>query len=246
MSYTKTEWQNNATALSADNMDHIEQGLFDAHQVLDGIMNAIYPVGSIYMSATLSTHQQVEALFGGTWEAWGSGRVPVGVDTTQTEFETVGKSGGDKSHTHSNPATGGSSAANTGGTALSVANLPSHSHSIPQHTHPMEHNHGTGSTAGYDNFVTASGDVGNDSGSALAGSGYTFPRANSSNGFNVRTKTGQSSASATGLGGSGGTGNTGSGTAHSHSMAHTHTVGATDSGSTLQPYITCFMYKRTA
>lgn len=33
---------------------------------------------------------------GTTWTAWGSGRVPVGVDTSQTEFSTVEKTGGDK------------------------------------------------------------------------------------------------------------------------------------------------------
>jgi microcystin-dependent protein len=33
------------------------------------------------------------------WEAWGSGRVPVGVDAAQTEFDTVEKTGGEKTHT---------------------------------------------------------------------------------------------------------------------------------------------------
>lgn len=40
-------------------------------------VNKIYPVGSIYLS-TVSTNPNI--LFGlGTWEAWGAGRVPVGV-----------------------------------------------------------------------------------------------------------------------------------------------------------------------
>lgn len=60
----------------------------------------IYPVGSIYMSATMSTAAQVEAAFGGTWQAWGQGRVPVGVDATQTEFNTVSKTGGIKETGH--------------------------------------------------------------------------------------------------------------------------------------------------
>lgn len=42
-------------------------------------INAVYPVGSIYLS-TVSTNPNV--LFGvGTWEAWGQGRVPIGVGT---------------------------------------------------------------------------------------------------------------------------------------------------------------------
>lgn len=67
------------------------------------ILSRIYPVGSIYMSATLSTAAQVNAALGGTWVAWGSGRVPVGVDSSQTEFDTVEETGGSKymqDHTH--------------------------------------------------------------------------------------------------------------------------------------------------
>ena len=63
------------------------------------ILSRIYPVGSIYMSATLSTAAQVNATLGGTWVAWGAGRVPVGVDTTQTEFDVVEETGGEKTHT---------------------------------------------------------------------------------------------------------------------------------------------------
>lgn len=63
------------------------------------IIDQVYPVGSIFMSATFSDATQVQNALGGTWEAWGAGRVPVGVDTTQTEFNTVGKTGGEKTHT---------------------------------------------------------------------------------------------------------------------------------------------------
>lgn len=70
------------------------------HIVRGTITDLIYPVGSIYISATLSTPEQVTAQLGGTWIAWGAGRVPVGVDTTQTEFDTVEETGGNKTHTH--------------------------------------------------------------------------------------------------------------------------------------------------
>lgn len=65
------------------------------------IFDLIYPIGSIYMSVN---NTNPGTLFGGTWVAWGSGRVPVGVDTTQTEFNTVEATGGSmylQSHTHS-------------------------------------------------------------------------------------------------------------------------------------------------
>lgn len=56
-------------------------------------VDLIYPIGSIYMSVN-STNPST--YFGGTWVSWGAGRVPVGVDTTQTEFDTVEKTGGSK------------------------------------------------------------------------------------------------------------------------------------------------------
>lgn len=73
----------------------------------DGTWKALasifYPVGSIYMSATLSTAAQVEAAIGGTWVAWGAGRVPVGVDTSDADFDTAEETGGSKylqQHSH--------------------------------------------------------------------------------------------------------------------------------------------------
>jgi len=70
------------------------------------IFDMIYPVSSIFMSATHSSPQMVQAAFGGEWEAWGSGRVPVGVDSSDKEkdFDKVEKHGGSKhnvaKHTH--------------------------------------------------------------------------------------------------------------------------------------------------
>lgn len=76
------------------------------------VVNVIYPVGSIYMSATMRTVAEVEATLGGTWVKWGAGRVPVGVDTTQTEFNTVEETGGEKTHT------------------LTIGEMPSHNHTL--------------------------------------------------------------------------------------------------------------------
>ena len=57
------------------------------------LIDMFYPVGSIYMS-TSSTNPS--DFMGGTWVAWGSGRVPVGVDTNDTDFNTPNKTGGEK------------------------------------------------------------------------------------------------------------------------------------------------------
>lgn len=60
------------------------------------LLDFIYPIGSIYMSVS-STNP--ELLIGGEWVSWGAGRVPVGVDTTDTDFNVVEKTGGEKKHT---------------------------------------------------------------------------------------------------------------------------------------------------
>lgn len=64
------------------------------------LLDVIYPIGSIFMSVK---NTNPGSILGGTWERWGNGRVPVGVDTTQTEFNTVEKQGGSKylqNHNH--------------------------------------------------------------------------------------------------------------------------------------------------
>lgn len=64
------------------------------------LLNLIYPVGSIYMS---TTNTNPGSTLGGTWVAWGSGKVPVGIDLTDTDFDTIGKTGGSKyteKHSH--------------------------------------------------------------------------------------------------------------------------------------------------
>lgn len=89
----------------ADNLTTEASGtsVMDAHQgkilkgLLDDIWKTIYPVGSIYMSVN---NTDPGTLFGGTWEAWGTGRVPVGVDSGDSDFSTSEKIGGEKTNTH--------------------------------------------------------------------------------------------------------------------------------------------------
>ena len=73
------------------------------------IFLAAHPVGSLF-ETTVSTNPGT--LYGGTWAAWGGGRTPVGVNTADTSFNTVEKTGGEKAHT------------------LTVGETPSHSHLI--------------------------------------------------------------------------------------------------------------------
>ena len=56
-------------------------------------------VGQVIMSTTLDTAAKVQAIYGGTWERWGAGKVPVGVDPNDTDFNAPNKSGGAKTVT---------------------------------------------------------------------------------------------------------------------------------------------------
>ena len=66
-------------------------------------LQAVYPVGSIYISSTVTNPATT---FGfGTWAAFGAGKVLVGQDTGDTAFDTLEETGGSKdaivvSHTH--------------------------------------------------------------------------------------------------------------------------------------------------
>lgn len=68
-----------------------------------------YPVGAVYISVVATSPA---TLFGGTWAAFGAGRVLVGFDAGQTEFDTVEETGGSKTHT------------------LTTAEIPSHTHTF--------------------------------------------------------------------------------------------------------------------
>ena len=70
---------------------------------------AMYPVGSIYTNASDNTNPGTLLGFG-TWVAFGAGRVPVGIDAGQSEFDTAEETGGEKTHT------------------LTAAEMPSHTH----------------------------------------------------------------------------------------------------------------------
>lgn len=94
------------------------------------IFSLIYPVGSIYMSANSTNPKN---LFGGTWVAWGSGRVPVGINTSDDDFKTVEKTGGEKTHT------------------LSLAEMP-------RHTHDFTYNNSN--TCGFSSYAHGTNDYG--------------------------------------------------------------------------------------
>lgn len=164
---------------------------------IQSLTSAIYPVGSIYMSVK-STNPST--YFGGTWVAWGSGRVPVGINTSDTNFSTVEKTGGASTVT------------------LTTSQMPSHTHTFTGssattdskggHTHTLNFTKTEWSGSSSSRVVVDSKDY-----TALTNS------KTASAGAHTHTLTAKGSNASTGGGGS-----------------HTN----------LQPYIVCYMWKRTA
>jgi hypothetical protein len=86
-------------------------------------LQALHPVGSVYINATNSTNPGTLLGFG-TWSAFGAGRVPVGFNAADPLFDTAEETGGSKnaivvSHTH---------------TATSTVTDPGHAHTFTSGT----------------------------------------------------------------------------------------------------------------
>jgi microcystin-dependent protein len=93
-----------ATATAGTNTNQVATTAF-----VTAAFQAMYPVGSIYTNAEVSTNPATLLGFG-TWEAYAEGRVPVGKASSGT-FNTLNATGGAETHT------------------LSVAEMPAHTHS---------------------------------------------------------------------------------------------------------------------
>ena len=154
---------------------------------LTAAIQALYPVGSVYMNATNNTNPAT--LFGfGTWVAFGAGRVPVGFDSSNNLFNT---------------------AEETGGSYDAVL---------------VEHTHTVGTDSSLDGSFDTETSAYNGSGSFTTDSGVVDDRAAANNEGSVKH-------SVT-LDGS-----------HSHTLT---TEGESGTNANVQPYITVYMWKRTA
>ena len=69
-----------------------------------------YPVGSIFTSVVATNPATLLGV--GTWAVFGAGKVMVGIDASDTDFDTVLETGGAKTHT------------------LSIAEMPAHTHNV--------------------------------------------------------------------------------------------------------------------
>jgi len=87
----------------------------------DALNAAAYPVGAIFTTtvAYADSAAVVAAIGGTTWVAFGAGKVLVGLDSGDTDFDTSEETGGAKTV----------SASTTGSHTLTIAEMPAHTHS---------------------------------------------------------------------------------------------------------------------
>ena len=95
--------------LTANNMSVSNLSLGNVTAIMQAFLTAVYPVGSLYYNGTNSSNPNTILGFR-TWEAYAKGRVLVGVNPTDSDFDDVGAMGGEKAHT------------------LTIDEMPSHTH----------------------------------------------------------------------------------------------------------------------
>jgi hypothetical protein len=99
-----------------------------------------FPVGSVFISVVAT--DPATLLGYGTWSAFGAGRMLVGLDSNDTDFDTVEETGGAKTVT------------------LTESEIPSHTHSVtdPGHTHlTQRYPTATGGSSGFTIDTSMSG-----------------------------------------------------------------------------------------
>ena len=233
-------YKDNSNLLADNVQDAIDGTCTKFESKVDNFLDKIYPVGSIYITTTLSTTEQVKEALGGEWAVYGDGR---------TLLSSSGKS----------EQTGG---ANT--VTLTTDNLPSHSHSftpagsvastfkgtaVTSGTQSANHTHTFSGTTSSNGAHTHTMGVAYDGDYAARGGGigsvWPSPVATTSSaGAHTHTFSGTTSANSAN---------------HTHSVTAAGTVTSTFTGtasntgstgggksfSVQDAYITVYMYKRT-
>lgn len=230
-------------------------------------LQALHPVGSVYINATNGTNPA--SLLGfGTWVSFGAGRVPVGFNAGDSRFDTPEETGGSydavlPSHTHT---WSGSSSGSVGSTDLSHTHGFSASTTTGGQSNDHSHNFsGTTGSAGTHAHTTNFGYsqdhdyFGNNVSSfTYNGGGVTqnpYPYNSESAGAHSHSFSGGTSGATVGhthaVSVSGTTGGASVGMNHNHSISvstsgSNSTEGVSATGGNIQPYITVYMWKRTA
>lgn len=154
MAYTPTIWEESSTPLGPTNMNKIERGIKDAHDMLEptalslALLDIFHPVG-MYIETSDTTFNPNTA-WGGTWELEAEGLVHVSSGTNYP-VSNKAKDGGEKEVTLTAAQSGRPEA------SVNTSSAPNHSHAI-----------GDGTWA----FSTYKGSRSSETVGPIAGSGY--------------------------------------------------------------------------
>jgi hypothetical protein len=81
------------TAINATNLNLMQNNIENA---IDSIANLICPVGKVEVFFDNQDHSNY---LGFTWQRTSIGKFPIGIDSNDTDFDTIGETGGEKTHT---------------------------------------------------------------------------------------------------------------------------------------------------
>ena len=234
---TITSATTGTTQAASDNSTKLATTAF-----VQAIKAALHPVGSVYINATNATNPATLLGFG-TWAAFGAGRVPVGFNAADPLFDTAEETGGSKdaivvSHTHTGT-TGNQSndhahgfSATTGGQSANhthsgtTAGAGAHEHSV-YHVEAGTATSSLGVHALGGNRVENSGTIAKTTGIGDHAHNFSTGGVSSDHNHSVSGTTGGVNAN------------------HNHSFT-TASAGSSGTNANLQPYITVYMWKRTA
>jgi hypothetical protein len=186
------------------------------------VIDTLYPVGAVYIS-TLSTNPAT-LLGRGTWSAFGAGRVPVGVDGNDSDFDTAEKTGGAKTVAATGSVAAPTFTGNSNTTSSVSGGTPVGTVSTPTFT-------GSQGTTSAVSGGTPAGTVSTPTftGSALSTHTHTLTPAGT---ISTPTFTGSPLSG------------------HTHTVTPTGTNSAPaftgSASSVVQPYVAVYMWKRTA
>ena len=138
-----------------DNIDYDSSGsVQDRLSILENqlknmensMLDKIYPVGSVYISTTYSTIEEVESTIGGEWEKYAQGRTIIGEGTDESGYiYQSGQKGGNKSVTLSSsniPSLSVTGTTNSTGSGYSIQNTCTNRTTSTNGNHNHEFNTG--------------------------------------------------------------------------------------------------------
>lgn len=96
------KFENGKTPLSAETFNKLQ----------DDLLKTVFPIGSKYITQTNTNPNEILGF--GTWERL-KGKVCLGLDENDSDFNEIGKTGGSKTHKHTTSILGGSFELNKAG-----------------------------------------------------------------------------------------------------------------------------------